>query len=128
MESLLPVFRWVIDRLKTVPEKEDNSLPEWIRATESYKKGLYSFDGPSGVLILRFAYYLGESFIRCHTGLKWSMGNRSKMQRNMPVISGFKSKMELPVLVVSKKMFASAIENKHTEGAATAITAWRLFT
>jgi hypothetical protein len=39
IESLLPVFNWIIVKLKSSPENEDVSLPIWIRETESYKKG-----------------------------------------------------------------------------------------
>ncbi len=62
--SLFPVFKWISNRLKIFPEKGDVSLPIWIRETESYKKGLYSFDEASKVLILRYSYYMGESFVR----------------------------------------------------------------
>ncbi len=55
--SLFPVFKWISNRLKIFPEKGDVSLPIWIRETESYKKGIYSFDEASKVLILRYSYY-----------------------------------------------------------------------
>ena len=127
-DSLLPVFKWIVSRLKTLPEKEDESLPIWIKETETYKKGLYSFDEVSRILILRFAFYMGECFIKSYKGLKWSIGTAKTMQQNMPVISGFKNKIELAIMVVCKNMFSKAIEDNDIENAETAIRTWSLFT
>lgn len=126
IDSVSPVFKWIVARLKTLPEKEDKSLPVWIRETESYKKGLYSFDEASNILILRFAYYLGESFVKNYN-LKWSIGKSKTMQQNMPVVTGFKNKMELAVFVVSKNMVMKTIEGNQTADAATAIQTWVSF-
>ena len=128
VESVFPVFKWILRQLKTLPEKEDENIPEWIRVTESYKKGLYSFEEVSKVLILRFAFYMGESFVKDFETLHWSLGKSKTMQKNMPVITGFKSKMEMAVLVVSHNMFATALEDKETDSAETAIETWRSFT
>jgi hypothetical protein len=126
-ESLLLVFKWIVGRLKTLPEKEDESLPIWIRETESYKKGLYSFDETSRVLILRFAHYMGECFIKNHKSLNWNTGNVKHAEKNMPVVTGFKFKKELSVMMVSENMFRTAIEGNNLENAETAIKTWNSF-
>lgn len=127
MDSLLPVFKWIVARLKTFPENEDESLPIWIRETESYMKGLYSFDEASNIFILRFAYYMGECFVKSYEGLEWSTGKEKMMQQNMPVVTGFKNKMELAVFVVSKNMLMKAIEDNETDSIETAIRTWSSF-
>jgi hypothetical protein len=125
--SLLPFFTWTIRQLKTFPEKEDENLPFWIRQTDSYKKGLYSFDEMSNVLILRFAYYMGECFNRTYNNLKWSIGKSNTMQPNMPVVTGFRNNMELAVLLVSKNMFMKVIEDDDFNNEKTAIQRWTTF-
>jgi hypothetical protein len=127
IESLMPVFGWIADRLKTLPENEDKSLPIWIRETESYKKGLYSFDVASRILILRFAYYMGECFIRNTKSLSWNIGRVKNAEKNMPVVTGFKFKLDLSIMMVSENMFSTAIEENEIENAKTAITTWSSF-
>ena len=126
--SLSSVFKWILVRLETLPIDEDESLPTLIRETDSYKKGLYSFDNASNVLILRFAYYMGECFVRNHESLNWSIGRVKTMQHNMPVVTGFKNKMELAVFVVSKNMFSKAIEEGDlSNNVESALQTWRSF-
>src|SRR4051812_26484731 len=41
----IPVFfKWVLPQLKVLPQQPDNSVPEWIKNTESYGKYLFDFD------------------------------------------------------------------------------------
>src|SRR5262249_38478833 len=60
VESLPPLMRWALRRLKTVPQLPDPSLPTWITKTEDYQCGLFDFDEPSKNVVLRIAYYMGE--------------------------------------------------------------------
>ena len=126
-ESFLPIFKWISEKLNTIPESEDESIPEWIRETESYKKGLYTFDAASKVLILRFSYYMGECFVRNYDSLSWSVGRRKTAVQNMPVVTGFKSKMELAPMLVCENMFGTAFEEKSFERVQVAIHTWISF-
>lgn len=52
-----------------------------------------------------------ECFTKGYDGLKWSIDTAKTVQQNMPVFSGFKSKMELAVMVVCKNMFSKIMED-----------------
>lgn len=45
----------------------------------------------------------------------------------MPVVSGFKSKMELAVMMVCKNMFSKKMEDNGVRNAKTAIRTWHSF-
>lgn len=99
--SVVPVLEWVVAKLNTVPKEPDETLPWWIRECDSYVEGLFEFDRPSEVLVLRAAYYMGESFVRNFELLSWSTGNPETVEHNMPVVIGFQDGMEMaPVMIV----------------------------
>jgi len=102
IESNPELFGWLASRLKTLPKEPDESLPEWLRRSESYTKYLFDFDERSRIYILRVAYYFGESFNRVSDKLSWATGNRTTAQQNMPVITGFKKNMELAPIAMSE--------------------------
>ena len=105
--SVPGVLKWVVGKLTTVPRLPDETVPSWIRATDTYSSGLFDFDEPSTVVILRAAYYLGQSFVNYSELLSWNVGDsriiggaKSALQ-NMPVVTGFTFDLELaPIMVV----------------------------
>ncbi len=103
--SIAPVLRWILDQVKTVPREPDETLPSWIRECDSYLQGLIDFDGPSKILVLRASYYLGESFVRHAEVLSWAIGNRKTALQNMPVVTGFQYKKELPPILIIENLF-----------------------
>lgn len=109
VESIKNFFKYVFLDLKKIDLPIDEDIPKWIRDTDSYQKGHFEFDDNSKILILRSAYYLGQSFVTAYSSLKWDIGNEEYIQKNMPIVKGFKSKLELPVLMVAENIFRSAI-------------------
>ena len=107
IDSIVPVFQWGISRLTTVPKEPDDTLPDWIRETPSYLENLFEFDEQSKTLLLRMAYYLGETFVRSFPSLSWDIGNREYAQQNMPVIVGFDKNIELAPLLVTENTCGS---------------------
>jgi hypothetical protein len=105
IESLPLLVRSLIGVLKTIRQEIDLSLPEFIRNTDSYEKTLFEFDEESKSIVLAVAYYLGETLVRNYSHLSWATGNTKFAQGNMPVVSGFKSKDEMPTIVVAENMF-----------------------
>jgi hypothetical protein len=55
-------------------------------------------------LVLRAAYFLGESFAKDYPELHWGRGNRETALQNMPVISGFKGNIEMPPIMVTENL------------------------
>jgi len=73
----------------------------------------------------RFGYYLGETFIRNFKKLKWASGNRETLDHNMPVVTGFKFKIEMPVSVIIENIFCRIIVKGNTDNIDQAIEAWK---
>jgi len=105
VESLPPLKRWALRQLKTVPQLPDPSLPTWITKTEDYHRNLFDFDDPSKIVVLRFAYYMGECFVRNFADLLWSVGDVDTALKNIPVVSGFRGGLEMPPMLVAENLF-----------------------
>ncbi len=115
IESLPTVFKALIPNLKTTPRDPDPNVPEFIRNTDDYRKGLFDFDDPSNAIILAAAYYLGETFVRNFPQLNWATGNPDYLEGNMPVATGFKFKKELAPILISENIFRSAVSGSHDD-------------
>lgn len=125
LDSLVPVLTWVSLQLSTVRVEPDDDLPVWIRECPSYARGLFEFDEPSKALVLRTAYYLGEVFVRFNRNLKWATGAQETAEKNMPVITGFRSDVEMAPLLVLENLFSRIIaDGAPSETIRTAIEYW----
>ena len=103
LSSLADALKWMIKLVRVhhapVPAEE----PWWIR--QAHPDGLIEFDDNSRTVILRAAYYLGECFARL-PGMRWAIGNPEYLEKNMPIIAGFRHDEELGPLVVIRNVFA----------------------
>jgi hypothetical protein len=104
IQSIAPFMRWALARLVAIPKEPDSQVSWWIRNTDSYIKRLFEFDDQSKSLILRVAYYLGESFVKSHSTLRWGTGNPKYAQTKMPVVVGFRNGKELPPILVADNL------------------------
>jgi hypothetical protein len=125
--ATLPEFlQWVASQLRTVPRAPDPNVPEWIRSTLDYERGLFDFDARSGNLIVFAAYYMGECFVRSYPHLRWATGNRKQFEQNMPVVTGFRYSKELAPMMVLENTFRAYIENQAgISRVITMVNAWR---
>ena len=105
IDNIEGVLVWMLDKLRTLPSTTNETLPDWIRSTSSYRKGLFSFDEPSNILILRAAYFMGESFVLDNEKLRWGVGNIDTAVKNMPVVTGFINSMEMSPLMVLENTY-----------------------
>lgn len=125
VESLPAFLHWAFSKMQTIPREPDPDVPDWIRSTEDYRKGLFDFDDRSKNLICFVAYYLGECFVRLFPKLKWGTGNQELHQANMPVVTGFGSEEELPPMLVIENVFRRAIKRPDRVGGIdTAVATW----
>lgn len=115
IESLAPVLCWIYRALRIVPQEPDESLPGWIKECISYKSNLFDFDGESKVMILRGAYYLGETFVRSSKKLYWSIGNQETAVKNMPVVRGFRHGLEMAPMLVVENVYGRIFSGAGTE-------------
>jgi hypothetical protein len=105
IQSIPGVLKWLFDKIKTIPKQVDETLPKWIRECDSYLNGLFDFDEPSKVLILRASYYWGECFVRYSDILSWTIGNSETAEQNMPVVAGFVDEIEMAPLLIVENLF-----------------------
>lgn len=110
--TLPNVVRWALDNVRTVPKAPDKKLPDWITSTDAYKTSLFEFTDETKPVVLRTAYYFGESFVRTFDKLRWAVGNPEAAQRNMPVVAGFGGEIELAPILVVENMFRRALRGK----------------
>ncbi len=112
LSSIPSVLCWMAKQVATVPQTPDLTLPTWIRQTASYARGLYDFDEPSKVIVLRASYYLGETFVRYYPTLAWTVGRRRTAVQSMPVVTGFSHKIEMAAMMVAENIFRDLIEGQ----------------
>lgn len=125
IESLSAILKALVPILKTVPRSPDPGVPEFIRNTEDYHKGLFDFDDESNMVLLAAAYYLGETFVKAFPHLKWSTGNVDYLQANSPVVTGFRYNKELPVILVAENIFSSIVSGtREEESVDSVVEAW----
>jgi hypothetical protein len=123
--SVSPVLKWILDKIKTIPQQADETLPKWIRECDSYIRGLIDFDEPSKILVLRASYYLGESFVRYADVLTWATGDRETAEQNMPVVTGFQHGIEMaPMLIVENLSLRILADGAPYEDIDRAIKGW----
>jgi hypothetical protein len=107
MKSIPPFLRWLLTKLKKIQKEPNRAVPKWLRNHEVYVKNLFDFDEPSGILVVRAGYYLGESFVRSHGSLRWGTGDIEIAHANMPVVTGFENGMEMPPVIVADNLLAT---------------------
>jgi len=90
-----------------------------------YARNLFDLDEGSKVLVLRGAFYLGETFRVSHPGLSWAVGGTETAPQGQPVVTGFKFSMEMPVLLMSENLFARTLAGEPAGPVVSAvIVAW----
>ena len=123
--SLGTFAMWVLPRLQTTPRAPNLSLPDWIRQTKEYTDGLFDFTESSRILVLRTAFYFGETFVRTFPHLRWGTGDEDSALRHMPVIRNFNRSLELAPLLVVENLFTRVIaEPSQRHSFADAIQHW----
>lgn len=126
IKSIPPFMRWVLKRLTTIRLEPDPAVPAWLRNHEVYVNNLFDFDGPSGILIMRAGYYLGESFIRSYRSLHWGTGDIETVEANMPVVAGFQHQLEMAPVLIVDNILARIISNpKQVGDIERAVESWK---
>lgn len=121
--SLPSILRWIMGKVRIMRVPVPASEPDWIQ--EWHKSGLIDFDEESKYWILRGAYYLGECFVRSYPSLRWGTGDPQYIEKNMPVVIGFRSGTEMAPMMIVENLFSRILGRN---GSATdidrAVTAW----
>lgn len=122
-------FQWVTPRLVTVRREPDVSLPQWIRDTPVYERGLFDFDTDSASLVLVWSYHLGQTFVHLYPDrLRWATGAPGTAEVHQPVVVGFEHGMELSTLLVAENLFRRTLkEPEPTDFVTPAVEKWASF-
>jgi hypothetical protein len=125
--SSVPAFlKWILRKLQTVSRDPDETLPDWIRESESYKRGLIEFEDTSKPLVMRASYYLGESFVRQYHRLSWGVGQPDSIEYKMPVVAGFRHELELAPILVAENIYLGIFgQGASIESIDEAISGWQ---
>lgn len=123
--SIPDFVKYVMQNLTTRRTAPEENVPEWIRASEDYQKGLYEFDERSCDLLATAAFYVGEAFCRSFTGLSWGTGDVETAFGNMPVVQGFEGGREFPPMLVLENLIRRIIEEPGCDSAIhVAVDSW----
>jgi hypothetical protein len=113
-DNLVPVLRWVVRRDERRDGRRDAGvlgdvdagLPPELIEDERERAALLGLPAGAESLVLRAAYYLGETFVRHRPRrLRWASGDRDLVTENQPVVTGFTRDVELPVILVVSNLF-----------------------
>lgn len=128
LKNIEAVLIWIFGELKAFPDTPDELLPDWIKSSSSYLQSLFSFDEDSNILLMRGAYFLGESFVRDNSKLRWAVGNLDSAVKNMPVVTGFKHSMEMSPLMVLENVYKRMIvEGGSTDSISKLVKTWKSY-
>lgn len=123
IDSLPSVLRWIIGKVQIVRVPVPESEPEWVRSF--HKDGLIDFDEESKYWILRAAYYLGECFVRNYPSLQWTTGDPEYIEKNMPVVAGFRNGDEMAPMMIVENLFLRILgDSAPITSIDTAIETW----
>ena len=78
-------------------------VPPWVQTVlDQHSAGFRDFAEASRPHVLHAAYYLGASFVTSYPVLRWDIGREDRPEVRQPVVTGFGSGEDLPVLAVAE--------------------------
>ena len=114
--SIVPVLTWLATHVVAMRRPPDTSVPDWIKTWPEYEKNAIDFDTPSKGIVIRAAYYLGESFVHEHNALSWALGELDTAEEHQPVVTGFSGSAQMAVLLVATNLFARIAVDRSKTG------------
>jgi hypothetical protein len=126
VESVPGLLGWLGPRvgMHEVPPPPD--APDWlVDSMNAQHGGFREFDEESKPLVLRAAYYLGESFVRSHEKLAWALGRPDNAEFQQPVVTGLRTGADLPPLEVAENLMRVAERPEFPDRLRMAVDTWR---
>jgi hypothetical protein len=123
--SILPVLERLAGRVR-VGEVEPPAAADPLVVDAGRAQGAYLefLDEASESVAEVGAYYVGQAFVNGHEALQWGVGQKDAIEHNQPVVTGFRSDADLPVLVVTATLLRKSVLPGFPERLATAVFAW----
>ena len=92
---------WIGARVEVVDVPAPADVPDWVQAVlDQNGAGFRDFAEGSRPLVMHAAYYLGASFVTTYPVLRWEIGREDRPEVRQPVVTGFGSGEDMPVLAV----------------------------
>lgn len=103
LASVPEVLAWIGTCVEVVDVPPPAEVPGWVQAVlDQNGGGFRDLAEVSRALVLQAAYYLGESFVTSYPVLRWDIGREDRPEVRQPVVTGFASGEDMPVLGVSE--------------------------
>jgi hypothetical protein len=126
VDSVPELLCWLAPRVNVVQVEPPEDVEPWVRdAMEQQHRGFREVDDGTRPLVLRAAYYFGQSFVESYPKLRWAPGRDNRIECQQPVITGFPTEADLPALVVAENILLDADDPEFETIARTAVDAWR---
>jgi hypothetical protein len=114
--EVVGLLRGEVELVDVPPRAE---APDWVRELVAENgAGFRDFAESSRSCLLRAAYYLGASFVTTYPVLRWELGAADTPEVRQPVVTGFGSGDDLPVLHAAEALLAGG-------DAAETVARWR---
>ena len=103
LASVPEVLAWIGTRIEVVEAPPPAEVPLWVQSVLNQNHaGFRDFAEASRPLVLHAAYYIGASFVTSYPVLRWQIGREDRPEVRQPVVTGFGSGEDLPVLAVAE--------------------------
>jgi hypothetical protein len=107
LASVPQVVELLRGQVELVDAPPPADAPEWVREVVAESgAGFRDFAEGSRSCVLRAAYYLGASFVSTYPVLRWELGAPDTPEVRQPVVTGFGSGDDLPVLRAAEALLA----------------------
>lgn len=126
LRALPGVLAWLAGHVEVIAAEPPADTPAWLRdSMDAEHGGFRDFTEDSREWVLRASYFLGEAFVREGTNLTWGIGRRERAEFHQPVVTGFRTDADLPVLTVAENLYLGCKGPGLEERARTVIATWR---
>lgn len=103
LASVPEVLAAIGARVELVDVAAPAEVPGWVQAVlDQNGAGFRDFAEASRPLVLHAAYYLGASFVTSYPVLRWDIGREDRPEVHQPVVTGFGTGDDMPVLAVAE--------------------------
>lgn len=125
-EALPAILGRLAERVEVIASEPPPDTPAWIRVSmDAEHGGFRDFAEDSREWVLRASYFLGETFTREGTDLIWGVGRSERAEFHQPVVTGFRTDADLPVLTVAENLYLRCNDPGFEERVRTVIATWR---
>ena len=126
IKSIPPFMRWILKKWATISEHSDPVLPGGLQKVKlkftfeatkhKIARLMFRFDARWNELAHQAGYYLGESFVRSYSSLRWRVGYPDRTEwagwqsPPEPVLAGFRQNDEMDPIKIASNLLGRVEE------------------